>query len=186
MVATSTDAEGRFRLDGMFPGTRYAFVRKPGYRFTGIKVDDDADGLTITLNRTGRAAPRVEARRTARAPTSSVPSPSRSWSGSGRSTAPTPTTTARSSASGTWPRSTRTWPCSGRPRRGIGTTTGCVRPRPGTWPRPTPTARLALLNQKPDTPEPVRLAGAGRSVRGDRPARRRSRSPRRRRSSRAG
>ncbi len=48
-MATSTDAEGRFRLEGIFPGTRYAFARKDGYRFTGVRVQDDTDGLTITL-----------------------------------------------------------------------------------------------------------------------------------------
>jgi RNA polymerase sigma factor (sigma-70 family) len=48
-ITTSTDAEGRFRLEGLFPGTRYAFARKDGYRFTGVKVQDDTDGLTITL-----------------------------------------------------------------------------------------------------------------------------------------
>ena len=44
--ATSTDSQGRFRLEGLFPGQKYAFVRKEGYRFTGIKTDD-ADGVTI-------------------------------------------------------------------------------------------------------------------------------------------
>ena len=48
-VATSTDSQGQFRLAGMFPGRKFAFIRKEGYRFTGIKSDDDADGLTITL-----------------------------------------------------------------------------------------------------------------------------------------
>jgi RNA polymerase sigma factor (sigma-70 family) len=48
-LATSTDAQGRFRLDGMYPGTRFVFVRKDGYRFTGIKADDDMHTLTITL-----------------------------------------------------------------------------------------------------------------------------------------
>ena len=64
-VATSTDSQGRFRLDGLFPGRKYAFIRKEGYRFTGIKADDDADGLTITLLKTSEPPPRVEARRTA-------------------------------------------------------------------------------------------------------------------------
>ena len=56
-VATSTDAQGRFRLEGMYPGIRYAFVRKDGYRFTGVKADDDADGLTITLLEQGTPPP---------------------------------------------------------------------------------------------------------------------------------
>ncbi len=56
-VATSTDPQGRFRLEGLFPGTRFVFVRKEGYRFTGHRADDDADGLTITLLRTGEPPP---------------------------------------------------------------------------------------------------------------------------------
>ena len=62
MIATSTDTEGRFRLEGMYSGTKYAFVRKPGYRFTGLKADGDADGLTIRAAQDGRAPPRLEAR----------------------------------------------------------------------------------------------------------------------------
>ena len=57
MIATSTDADGQFRLDGFLPSTRFAFVRKPGYRFTGIKVDGDAEGLTITLKRSDEPPP---------------------------------------------------------------------------------------------------------------------------------
>ena len=56
-VATSTDAQGRFRLEGMFPGTRYVFVRKEGYRFTGTRLDGDADDLTITLRESGAPPP---------------------------------------------------------------------------------------------------------------------------------
>ena len=48
-LTADTDASGRFRLEGLFPGTRYAFVRKDGYRFTGARVDADADDLVITL-----------------------------------------------------------------------------------------------------------------------------------------
>ena len=55
--ATSTDSQGRFRLDGLFPGTKYAFVRKEGFRFGGIKTDQDADGLTITLLKTTEPPP---------------------------------------------------------------------------------------------------------------------------------
>jgi hypothetical protein len=57
MVAASTDAAGRFRLEGLFPGSKYAFVRKPGYRFTGVNVDGDAGGLTITLPRMDEPPP---------------------------------------------------------------------------------------------------------------------------------
>lgn len=50
-VATITDSRGRFRLEGLFRGPKYAFVRKPGYRFTGARSEGDADGLTITLRK---------------------------------------------------------------------------------------------------------------------------------------
>jgi hypothetical protein len=56
-IATSTDPQGRFRLDGFLPGTRFAFVRKQGYRFTGVKADRDRDNLTITLLRADEPPP---------------------------------------------------------------------------------------------------------------------------------
>jgi hypothetical protein len=48
-VAKSTDSQGRFRLDGMLPGNRFVFVRKEGYRFTGVKSQSESDGMMITL-----------------------------------------------------------------------------------------------------------------------------------------
>ena len=48
-VATATDSQGRFRLAGMLPGTRFVCVRKEGYRFTGAKHRGKADGMAITL-----------------------------------------------------------------------------------------------------------------------------------------
>jgi hypothetical protein len=56
--ACTTDAQGQFRLDGLFAGAKYAFVRKEGYRFTGIKVDHGASDLTITLLKATEACPR--------------------------------------------------------------------------------------------------------------------------------
>jgi RNA polymerase sigma factor (sigma-70 family) len=56
-VATSTDPQGRFRLEGLFPGTKYALVRKEGFRFTGYKAVEDADDLTITLLKTTEPPP---------------------------------------------------------------------------------------------------------------------------------
>ena len=56
-VATASDSQGQFRLAGVFPGRKYAFIRKDGYRFTGIKADQDADGLTITLKKTSEPLP---------------------------------------------------------------------------------------------------------------------------------
>jgi RNA polymerase sigma factor (sigma-70 family) len=48
-IATSSNAEGRFRLEGLFPGAKYVFVRKEGYRFAGTKAENDTDAMTITL-----------------------------------------------------------------------------------------------------------------------------------------
>ncbi len=56
-IATSTVPEGRFRLEGLLPGTHFVFVRKEGYRFTGVKTDGDADDLTITLLKTTEPPP---------------------------------------------------------------------------------------------------------------------------------
>jgi hypothetical protein len=50
-TATVTDSAGRFRLDGLFTGKKYVFVRKEGYRFAGAKVSDNAGTTTITLRR---------------------------------------------------------------------------------------------------------------------------------------
>jgi hypothetical protein len=57
VLTTRTGGDGRFRLDNLFPGARYAFVRKDGYRFTGAKVDGDADDLAITLLKTAEPPP---------------------------------------------------------------------------------------------------------------------------------
>ena len=65
-VASSTDREGRFRLDGLLPGTRFAFVRKDRYRFTGVKAAEDGGDLTITLLKTNEPAPRWQPAATAR------------------------------------------------------------------------------------------------------------------------
>ncbi len=56
-VETLTDSQGRFRLESLLPGTKYAFVRKDGYRFTGMKSDGDADDLAITLLKTTEPPP---------------------------------------------------------------------------------------------------------------------------------
>ena len=52
-----TDEQGRFRLESLFPGTKYAFVRREGYRFTGMKAEGDADNLAITLLKTSEPPP---------------------------------------------------------------------------------------------------------------------------------
>jgi RNA polymerase sigma factor (sigma-70 family) len=56
-VAKSTDSQGRFWLDGMLPGPRFVFVRKEGYRFTGVKNQGDSDGMTITLKKATEPPP---------------------------------------------------------------------------------------------------------------------------------
>ena len=56
-VAKATDSQGRFRLEGMLPGTRFVFVRKEGYRFTGVKNQGNTDGMTITLLKTTEPPP---------------------------------------------------------------------------------------------------------------------------------
>ncbi len=56
-VATVTDSQGQFQLGSLIPGTKYAFVRKDGYRFTGIKADDDAAGLLITMKKASEPPP---------------------------------------------------------------------------------------------------------------------------------
>jgi len=56
-VKTKTDAQGRFRLEKLFPGHKYAFARKDGYRFTAALVERDRDDLTIRLLRSNEPPP---------------------------------------------------------------------------------------------------------------------------------
>jgi RNA polymerase sigma factor (sigma-70 family) len=56
-VAKSTDSQGQFRLDGMLPGPRFVFVRKEGYRFTGVKNQGESDNMTITLKKSTEPPP---------------------------------------------------------------------------------------------------------------------------------
>jgi hypothetical protein len=42
-VSVKTDPMGRFRLEGLFSGSKYAFARKDGYRFAGVLVQADAE-----------------------------------------------------------------------------------------------------------------------------------------------
>ncbi len=65
-VEVHADAQGRFRLDGLYPGVKYAFIRQEGYRFTGVKCDADADDLTIALLKTNEPPPAWKAGATAR------------------------------------------------------------------------------------------------------------------------
>ena len=54
---TQTDATGQFRLEGLYPGTKFVFARKDGFRFTGVKIEQDAADLTIRLLRTDEPPP---------------------------------------------------------------------------------------------------------------------------------
>jgi RNA polymerase sigma factor (sigma-70 family) len=56
-ISKSTDLDGRFRLEGMLPGTRFVFVRKEGYRFTGVKNQGNTDGMSITLLKAAEPPP---------------------------------------------------------------------------------------------------------------------------------
>ncbi len=44
-----TDSNGSFQLGLLRAGTKYAFVRADGYRFTGVKSDGDADAMRIIM-----------------------------------------------------------------------------------------------------------------------------------------
>ncbi len=56
-VEARTDAQGRFRLEGLYPGVKYAFIRQDGYRFTGVPCDADAEDLTVTLLKSNETPP---------------------------------------------------------------------------------------------------------------------------------
>ena len=57
IVTTLTNSDGQFQLSSLMPGTKYTFVRNDGYRFTGVKADDDARALLITVRRNGEPPP---------------------------------------------------------------------------------------------------------------------------------
>jgi len=57
MVQSRTDGQGRFRLEKLFPGHKYAFAQKDDYRFTAALVEDDRDDLTIRLLRSNEPPP---------------------------------------------------------------------------------------------------------------------------------
>jgi hypothetical protein len=48
-LATTTDAAGRFRLEGFFDGPVYVFARRDGYRFTPFRTTADGPAITITM-----------------------------------------------------------------------------------------------------------------------------------------
>jgi protocatechuate 3,4-dioxygenase beta subunit len=56
-VRTTTDAQGHFRLEKLFSGHKYAFVRKDGHRFTDALVESDRDDVEIRLLRSDEPLP---------------------------------------------------------------------------------------------------------------------------------
>ena len=56
-ASVKTDPQGRFRLDGLLPGSKYVFAQKDGHRFTGVLVPADTDALTIRLLRSDEPPP---------------------------------------------------------------------------------------------------------------------------------
>jgi protocatechuate 3,4-dioxygenase beta subunit len=61
--STTTDAAGRFRLEGLQSGPVFVFAEKDGYRLAGLQASAKASGLTVTLLRSGEAAPLWKPRR---------------------------------------------------------------------------------------------------------------------------
>jgi RNA polymerase sigma factor (sigma-70 family) len=55
---TSADLQGRFRFDSLPPETKYVFIRKEGYRFTGVDTGELVKDLGITLLKMSEPAPR--------------------------------------------------------------------------------------------------------------------------------
>jgi RNA polymerase sigma factor (sigma-70 family) len=47
-AVTTTDSEGRFHLESLAPGTKHVFIREDGYRFTGVRLADDAETVAVT------------------------------------------------------------------------------------------------------------------------------------------
>jgi len=50
-VETRADEQGRFRLEGLFPGGKYVFARADGYRLAGVRIEGNAGDVTIQLSR---------------------------------------------------------------------------------------------------------------------------------------
>jgi uncharacterized GH25 family protein len=59
-VVTTTDTEGRFRLDDLYAGPVFVFAQKDGHRFTGQRVEADGPETTVKLLRADEPPPRVE------------------------------------------------------------------------------------------------------------------------------
>ena len=55
--SVTTDASGRFRLDGFLPGPARVFAVKEGYRFTGVRTESGTCGLVVKLLRKDEPVP---------------------------------------------------------------------------------------------------------------------------------
>ena len=51
VVETTTDEQGRFRLEGVFPGTAYAFAETPAHRLAGAMAPTGATDVRLVLRR---------------------------------------------------------------------------------------------------------------------------------------
>jgi hypothetical protein len=59
-LETTTGVDGRFRLEGLFPGRAYAFAEATGYRLTGIRAETGAEDLRLVLRKAEEPLPAVE------------------------------------------------------------------------------------------------------------------------------
>ena len=129
---------------------KYAFIRKQGYRFTGVKVDADADDSPITVLASSEPPPtwkpdpgvRFDEQR-AFAKRMLI----RLWEKYGANT-----NEARGiECIAAMRRSTCRSPRSGRRSVAIGTTASSARPPQRNWPRPTVRETLAFLSKDRDS-----------------------------------
>lgn len=56
-VVASSDAQGKFRLEGLRAGSVWVFARQPGYRFTGIRTESGKSDVQLKLLRTDEPVP---------------------------------------------------------------------------------------------------------------------------------
>jgi protocatechuate 3,4-dioxygenase beta subunit len=59
-VQTTTDAAGRFKLQGLYDGPVCVFVRRPGYRFTLARASAGDASVTVRLLKAGELPPAAE------------------------------------------------------------------------------------------------------------------------------
>ncbi len=59
-ISTTTGADGRFQLSGLYDGPAYVFARKEGHRFTMARIEQTAPEVRITLLTADAAPPAAE------------------------------------------------------------------------------------------------------------------------------